>query len=167
MGSTASITSEAKLIPLTKGQVAIVDSSDFEWLNQWKWYAQTRTNRPGVFYAARTEANPKRIFMMHNVILNPGPGKEVDHKSGNTLDNRRENLRAGSHQQNGFNRKKQSGCTSQFKGVSFRSGKWDSSIRVNQKLKHLGRFENERDAALAYDAAAKTYFGNFARINFS
>jgi hypothetical protein len=151
-----------KTINLTnnKGQ-AIVDDADFEWLNKYKW----RLSNAG--YADRnTFISGQASISMHRQILGLeyGDGKECDHINGDRLDNRRENLRIVTRQQNSWNRIKSVGCTSQYKGVhwSARNKKWKSAIR----RKHLGTFTDEADAARAYDAAARELFGEFAHLNF-
>jgi len=156
----------SKTIPLTQGKVALVDDQDYEWLNQWKWqYKPT----PNTGYAVRSVGprhKQKRVYM-HRIILNPPSGKETDHINSNGLDNRRCNLRACTRSQNHMNRRKKAGCTSQFKGVAWNiyHQQWQASLMVDYKRQHLGLFENEQDAARAYNAAARERFGEFARLN--
>ena len=81
----------SKEIPLTQGKVAIVDDTDFDWLNQWKWYVLNKRPR---YYAARSvgpRGKQTRIYM-HRFILDPVSGMEPDHINGNGLDNRRANI---------------------------------------------------------------------------
>jgi hypothetical protein len=94
--------------------------------------------------------------------------KEVDHWDGSGLNNRRYNLRDVTRIQNQMNQKKKRGGSSRFKGVSRRKNakKWAARIVVNDKRLWLGVFASETKAAKAYDAAAKKYFGEFARLNF-
>ena len=103
---------------------------------------------------------------MSRVIMNCPKGKEVDHKNGNTLDNRHSNLRVCTHQENCRNRRPNKNCVSSYKGVSWFKGKWTAIINCNGKHRYLGRFKNEIDAAKAYDKAAKKAFGEFACLNF-
>lgn len=152
-------------IPLTRGAFAIVDDEDFARLNRLKWYCSASC------YAVRTVhvgGKSKPVFM-HKVIRPVPEGFEVDHINGNRLDNRRENLRRVSHQQNQRNkRQSKARRSSRFKGVfkSRRLGKWCAQIEVNERSIHVGVFTDERDAALAYDAAARYYFEDFAALNF-
>lgn len=142
---------------------AMVDDEDFDFLNQWKWYPDS-----GV-YAARTVIQPRKMkIFMHREIAGRIPGTDADHINGNTLDNRRENLRLCTHAENGRNRKKSRGKTSsQYKGVCWnkRERKYRAAIQINKKSKTLGLFRNEEEAALAYNRAAILYHGQFARLN--
>jgi HNH endonuclease len=124
----------AREIELTQGQVAIVDDEDYDWLSEWKWFAlqDGRT-----FYACRqlpSTKKKKRMVWMHRQILGAESGQEVDHISGNGLDNRRSNLRMASHAENLSNQRRRAKVgTSVFKGVSWRpqQGKWLARIRHN------------------------------------
>ena len=90
----------------------------------------------------------------------------IDHKDGNTLDNRKDNLRFCTCQQNNMNSKPRKG-TSIYKGVSWskRKKKWETGIFVNKKTIHLGYYKSEEEAALVYNLAASIHFGEFARLN--
>lgn len=156
----------SKLIPLSKGQFAIVDDEDYDWLTRWKWRIRIKKDRPNIFYVIRSAKNGP--ISMHRTILPDIPaGMEIDHINGNPLDNRRSNLRICTHRQNACNRKKMS-QTSQYKGVTWnkRSSKWQAQVMSHQKMFYLGLFTSEFDAAKAYDAAARKHFGEFARLNF-
>lgn len=149
---------------MTKGQAAIVDDADFDWLSQWKWYAQV--NESGGFYAARRESRTKLIYM-HRLINKTADGFVTDHRDGNGLNNRRGNLRTATQLQNMMNRRGKKRGTSKFKGVclsvgSNKSKVWAASIRIEGKLKFLGRFATEEEAGAAYAAAAKTHYGDFS-----
>lgn len=163
------------LIPLTQGKYAIVDAEDYKWLNQWKWHAVHYKN---TFYAARTAGKypHQHQVLMHREILNPPKGRETDHNNHNGLDNRKQNIRICTSQQNHQNQKAMIG-TSKFKGVSWQQGriykgkqykgKWHAQICYNYKGIFLGSFDNEIDAAKAYDKKAKELFGRFAKLNLS
>jgi hypothetical protein len=161
-----------KEIPLTQGKVALVDDADFEFLNQWKWYAMLNKR---VWYAVRdvrTSDGSRRLEQMHQILI---PSPQVDHRDHDGLNNQRANLRACSVRQNGANKRRWlSKTTSRFKGVFERknrrtgepNGQYRAQIRVDYKLHNLGTFGTEYEAAQVYDAAAKEHFGEFAHLNF-
>ncbi len=159
-------TTEYREIPLTQGQVAIVDAADYEWLNQWKWYAQRARN---VWYAARRKrisVNKSTIVLMHREILGISDDKSVegDHQNRNTLDNRRSNLRECTSSQNKCNQGVRSSNTSGFKGVYFNKtlGFYTGRIRVKGKLICCYR-HTAQEAYDWYCQMAKQHHGDFAR----
>jgi hypothetical protein len=154
-----------KEIQLTQGKVALVDDADFEFLSQWKWCAQRSDN---LYYASRKislDNGKTKTFRMHREIMRPPDNLLVDHKNGNTLDNRRENLRICTNQENCMNSSLPIDNKSGFKGVHLDRSKWRSRIVFNGKPIHLGMFDNPRDAGMAYNKAAIKYFGDFAKLN--
>ncbi len=156
-------------IKLTQGQYAKVDPEDFETLNQFKWCAAKDYD---TFYAirfARTANNKKTTVKMHRQIMNAKKTDIVDHKNHDGLDNRKKNLRIATASQNNANRKRGKNYgTSKYKGVikDTSSGKWRAGISYNGKHIHLGMFDDEIEAAKAYDEAAKKYYGEYAVLNF-
>lgn len=96
------------------------------------------------------------------------PDGDVDHKNGDRADNRPDNLRECTRSQNMQNRGSTRSGTSRFKGVSWcrQTGKWRASIKVHGKVRQLGRFTNEIDAAKSYDRACADVHGEFAKLNF-
>jgi len=157
-----------KQIQLTQGLVTMVDDADFDELSAHKWYA-TR-NLTGTFYAKRMAplANGKQCsVLMHRQILGAQPGEDVDHRSHDTLDNRRANIRRCTRSQNQANRRKTRGCSSQFKGVYWhtRDRKWVARINIDGKRWALGYFGDELDAARAYNKAALDEWPEFALLN--
>ena len=160
------------IIPLSKGKTAIVDAKDFNWLSEWKWYAVSFRTSKG-FYAIRTGLvgdgySHLKSIMMHRVILGSDSRNAdiVDHVNGNSLDNRRCNLRLCSKSQNGANSKVRSNNKCGLKGVSWFAPKqkYRATIHVMRKSIHLGYFHDPVEAHIAYSNAAKRYFGEFARF---
>jgi hypothetical protein len=162
-----------RILPLTKGQFALVDADDYEWLNRRKWYALKASNSPG-FYACSYETVALKTnicLLMHREILGlkRGDPRKGDHvKEWATLDNRRKNLRISTTSQNGMNRGKQSNNTSGFKGVSFspRLNKYDTRIAFNNTQIYLALTDTAEEGARIYDEAARRLYGEYARLNF-
>lgn len=97
------------------------------------------------------------------------PIHEVDHKDRNSLNDRFDNLREATRSQNGANTNKKKGCSSKYRGVTKHKNKWMAQISKSASKrdnKYLGLFENEEDAAKAYDNVARDVFGDFAQLNF-
>jgi hypothetical protein len=94
-----------KEIKLTQDQLALVDDDDFDYINQWGWYAKFQKGTHS-FYAARNEKlGDKQVTVrMHRVIMQTEPGFVVDHINHNTLDNRKANLRNVTEKQNLMNK---------------------------------------------------------------
>jgi hypothetical protein len=156
-----------KEILLTKGKVAIVDEQDYEALSAFNWFfLENKKKRTG--YAARTDKDRKTV-LMHRQILNSEKGQQTDHKDGDGLNNRRDNLRSCTHLQNQYNRDSpRKSKTSKFKGVCKVKNKkqWRVRIAANGKQINLGSTLDEELAARMYDAAAIKYHGEFAWLNF-
>ena len=91
----------------------------------------------------------------------------VDHCDGNKTNNCVSNLRWATNSENAMNQKPQLNKSSKYKGVSFNkpANKWLAHIRIDKKLKHLGCFSNENEAAEIYNKEAIKLFGEFALIN--
>lgn len=176
-----------KKIELTQNKFALVDNEDFEWLNKFKWYAHKRGNtyyveRAITILSSDKEKNIKRkqrIMYIHRLILEKKlrrklkSWEQVDHIDGCGLNNKRNNLRLANVSQNGFNSKKQEKygnkkTTSKYKGICWheQTNKWLVRIGFNGNRIHIGYFNNEIDAAKAYDKAALKYFGEYANPNF-
>ena len=155
-----------KEIQLTQGKVAIVDDEDFDKLNSLNWYAVKGKES---FYAQRQvrTSEGRKNFHMHKVIL--GVEEQVDHINLNGLDNRKENLRVATNQQNCMNvAPKHSNKTCKYKGVhKTRSGTFEIQIKINYKSYNIGRVKDEELAAKYYDAVARYYHGEYAWCNFN
>lgn len=154
-----------KEIPLTKGYIAIVDDEDHAFLSQWRWHVCIG---PKHVYAMRNSApsNGKRHhIMMHRELCPVADGYEVDHINGNSLDNRRDNLRPVTRSQNMWNRAPNINGKSRYKGVCWHKQhqKWIASIQVNKRKYHIGLFTSEDDAGRAYAERAALEFGEYNR----
>ena len=130
-------------IQLSSGLVAVVDDADHEWLSQWKWwttkgYAVRQVRRGGTL----------QTILMHRLIAEAKPGEEVDHISGDKLDNRRANLRLGTHGLNMQNLR-----TPKPRHESFsverdkKSGRWRVRVWVAGKRVAFGYYDTAEQAA--------------------
>lgn len=155
-----------RLIPLTQGQFAIVDPEDYDRLTKRKWRASW-SNYTNSFYAISNDKGS--TIKMHREVLCAPKQCLVDHKrSGQTLDNRKSNLRLANRFQNCHNRRMLKSNTSGFRGVTrnTKTNKWRAKININGKMIHLGYYEISLNAAQTYDKAAFDHYGEFAALNF-
>jgi hypothetical protein len=143
-----------KIIPLTKGYEAMVDDEDYEMLNKHKWCAVK--SRSGI-YARRALPvlnGKQRCERMHRVILGllEAGLPHADHINGNSLDNRKCNLRIVTNRQNCMNRHPKKKKTSKYPGVYWaeRDQRWVSQAQINGKHISIGYFKSEESAREAY-----------------
>jgi len=136
----------------------IVDDEDAERFSWFDWFLSSDKRYP---YAVTNVS-------LHRLILMAPKNMIADHINGDTLDNRRSNLRLVTPQQSVYNTRGHNDSSSRFKGVSYEKsrGKWAAGITVNKVHLNLGRFDDEREAARAYDRAALIHHGEFAWVNF-
>lgn len=150
------------------GSIALIDDIDAD-LAQLRWCIQSGY----VGRATYTSEGGRYGILIHRAILARMLGRELekgeltDHINGDKLDNRRCNLRLATPSQNQHNRGGWKKSATGFKGVSFhkRRGRWTAQIGHKNHLHHLGYFDTPIDAAIAYNAAAIKYHGDFARLN--
>jgi hypothetical protein len=157
-----------KLIPLTQGKFSKVDDDDFDRLTRDHGWCAMYSKKGDSFYAGHSIRRPNgktQTVRMHRIIVGATrKDQKVDHKNHDTLDNRRENLRICTTSKNMMNRKGPArGSKTCLRGVYKMedTGKFRAMIRVRGKLKHLGLFITPGEAADAYWAANKKYFGKF------
>src|SRR5437660_188582 len=92
-----------RLIPLTQGRNAIVDTEDYDWLSRWNWCAWWSKGSRSFYPKATVNG---KLILMHRLILRCGPREEGDHRNHDTLDNRKGNLRKCNRGQNARNGRK-------------------------------------------------------------
>ncbi len=168
-----------KEIALSNGGTTLVDDADFDRLCCHKWHSEKQGKTTYAVHSFGPRGGQKNRYL-HRVILGlePGDGKKVDHRNGNGLDNRRDNLRVVSSRQNlqNINRSKNQQLGG-FKGVyeieRVSKRGWAAQIVVPNpngtgrgRAKYLGVHDSPEAAARAYDAAARSLFGDFASLNF-
>jgi hypothetical protein len=175
--SNCTALSTCGFVPLTRGFTAMVDANDLQIVSALKWsvaigkLGRTRKVYAAAWVGARFSPSIRRgIVRMHRLILNNVGGSALDHIDGNGLNNRRNNLRVATNQENLRNASKfvhgrNRVATSVFKGVNYCRG-WRARITVDGKHRGLGYHATEEAAARAYDRAARQLFGEFARLNF-
>lgn len=147
-----------------------IDKDDFEKFGHYKWFVGVRRRKQSVkLYAVsqiRQDGKMKNVYL-HRLIV---PFKITDHINGDTLDNRKCNLRDCSFSENSRNSRIRIDNTTGFKGVSVdkrgsRQKRFRAYIHVERKYINLGYFQTVTEAAHAYNKAALKYHGEFARLN--
>lgn len=156
-----------KSLVLTQNKRTIIDDEDFEKVSKYKWFAKNHSGKYYALHSLPREGSTRKALRLHRFIMNAGPEDVVDHINGDTLDNRKINLRLCSQAENSRNRTKTKSNTSGFKGVRFhkRTKKWEARIGFNYKLHYLGLFDKIEEATKAYDAACKQLHREFASLN--
>lgn len=142
----------------------IVDDIDSDLANT-KWCVE---KKHGLYYVRHNHTSMHRMILERKLGRSLKPKEMSDHKNGNGLDNRRDNLRPCNHQQNMRNRGKNSRNTTGYQGVvrGDREGTWKARIEVNGKHFSKRGFPTPESAALFYDELAREHFGEFAFQNF-
>lgn len=143
----------------------LIDAADLEYVSARTWfygkrgYPVSHTSRKSL-YGHKTEP-------LHKYLLHPPQGVDIDHISGDKLDNRKSNLRFCSHQQNMFNQKRRSTNSTGYSGVSYskNAGKYEAYINRDGRKIHLGLFMSAEEAAIVRNNAAQKLYGEYARLN--
>jgi len=150
------------------GHLFPIDAEDLPKISGYKWSVSS-DGGDRMYVSTRIEG--KKIYL-HRFLLEAPHDQWVDHRNGDPLDNRKANLRLATHQQNMFNRRKShtfkgKPTASTFKGVSWDKsrGRYKAQIKKDRVNHYLGRFKDERSAAMAYYRAAQEMFGEFAHTN--
>ena len=140
-----------------KGEVikkAIIDIDDYDLVKQYKW---------GL--VSNYIINYMNNIFLHRLVINASDDKYVDHIDGNTMNNRKHNLREVTHQQNNMNKTNKGQGNNKRKGVSYRKdrGKWRAYITVDNKQINLGMYDTEEEAIKVREEAEIKYFGEYRR----
>jgi hypothetical protein len=149
------------------GYNVLIDDEDYlRFVENGPWYIDKNKKGLYVRHNALRQYKYQRAILLHRLIINASQEVEIDHINGNTLDNRKCNLRICTHSENAKNRKRNENNTSGYKGVGFlkHNRKWRSRIRVNGKKIYLGCFNTAEEAHRAYCEASKKYHGEYGRM---
>jgi hypothetical protein len=135
------------------------DLIDYDLIKDYHWIEIQKQNSTYKYLLAY---NPKtqRSIRMHQLLA----GYNIDHIDRNPFNNRRSNFRKASIAENNRNKNRQTNNSSGIIGVAWHKSKnkWHARIGINKKLKHIGYFENKKDAIKARLQAEKECFGEFA-----
>lgn len=148
-----------------KGFTVLIDDEDALLIQKNKWYKLNK--RVGQIYFGRMSKNRKCVLLHREILgLKHGDGFKVDHINGDTLDNRKVNLRICNTSENARNQKRNNRNTTGYKGVSYhkKSGKYSARITADGKLIWLGLFDTPKQAYKKYCEASKMYHGVFGRV---
>lgn len=147
----------------------LIDEEFLPLMREHRWHVHKKQKY--VMVSIRKSGSRLRgTLKLHRAVIGAKDGEHVDHKNGNVLDNRLDNLRICTQLENNRNSSSRGG-SSKFKGVSIckrSEGRlWVAQITIEKnRRKKLGRFSSEEMAAKAYDEAAKNHYGEFAKLNF-
>lgn len=149
-------------IILTDGSKCTVDEEDYPLLSRYKWHPNGKSK---TYAVTNSNVFGDKNVLMHRLIMHPARNQVVDHVNGNGLDNRKQNLRCCTINENMWNVRSKN--KHGYKGVFKRkNGTWSANIRHNGTRIYVGTFPSAKDAALAYDELAHRYFGEYALLNF-
>lgn len=153
-----------KIKPTNSNNVFLIDNCDYRRVANHNWFViKNNTHNCLKYYIVSTD-HPQ--ISLHRFVLDAKKGEVCDHINGDTFDNRRKNLRICTQRENAFNRSKNKNNTSGFTGVTLHGkNNWQARIQYEHKKVNLGTFCSRELAAIAYNTAAKSYFGEFARLN--
>jgi len=150
-------------IDLTKGYKAIIDINKYKEVSKHSWCAHETAKK--CYPETRIKG---KLIRLHQFLMGKKPFENaiIDHINGNSLDNRKSNLRWTTIKQNNHNTSSRK-STSKYKGVRWHDklNKWSAFISKGGKYFHLGMFKNESDAAKKYNKKAKEFFGEYCKLN--
>lgn len=145
-----------------------LDNEDMIFLGPYSW--TVNDNGCGQLYAKTYKYDKSKktqsTIYLHRLIMKAPKGLVVDHINGDTLDNRKCNLRLCTNSKNLLNSKKHKDSSSGFKGVRVKGKKYQATLTFNKKFYHLGYYYTAEEAAQAYDKKAFQLFGKYAKLNF-
>jgi hypothetical protein len=136
-----------------------VDEADFEYLSQFKWYAQQvgKTFRANTWVWC-TSKQKHVVIKMHRMILD-FPSQEIDHINRNGLDNQRANLRLSNRVQNNQNQVGHANSQLGIRGVTFDTSRQKFVAQYTYAGKKIigKRFDTLEEAVKAVEHARAAY----------
>ncbi len=144
---------------------ALIDVDDFDLVSQYNWGVSERVYKDTRKCYAATMQNGS-IILMHRLIMAHPSKPEVDHINGNSLDNRRCNLRPATRSENARNVGLRRDNRTGYKGVTPLNGGYAARIEVNKAAFMIGVYTTAIEAAKAYDSVARKVHKEFCRLNF-
>lgn len=151
-----------RLLDLGNGGTAFIDAEDADLVAGYGWY-QTANGYVGAMTTDRT--GKRKLLLLHRLLMGEPEGRHVDHLNGDKLDNRRENLRVATYQQNQANRRSLGrNNTSGVRGVQYMpqlsaSKPWRAQITVDRRNLHLGLFATRAEAIQTRRQAEHEHYG--------
>ena len=167
-------------LPKNSEQWASIDGYRNYQVSWWGRVRNTKTGRimkpqtsgPGYLMVRLSKNGKVVLHYIHRLVArewvgNPDEKRCVDHIDGSRTNNHWENLRYATHSENSRNMKRHTDGSSIYKGVCYNKAlnKWQAQMHMNGKQKHLGFFEDEREAGEAYNTAAREFYKEFAKLN--
>lgn len=159
-------------IPLTLGQMVIIDVDNWQRFSAYKWQAHWHLRAKTYYVTRRDNTLPGRpTVWMHREVLGLGRSlkddpRHGDHINHDGLDCRRESLRVASIYENAANKRMRRDNASGFKGVYFHHAnrKWIAQVTKGNNQMYLGTYETPEEAHYAYQAAALKLHKQFANL---
>ena len=155
----------AKVLLLSKGQVALVDDDVYEWASQHKWSPGGGSRgKPYVTRGVYLPGGKRRTVYLHREIMGAPPGIDVDHRNGDGLDNRRANLRLVSRAQNNQNRHAPATASTGVRNVYWtpRPRLYRVRLTQNNRPVDLGYYRTLEEATRAAEAGRRRLYTHSA-----
>lgn len=143
----------------------LVDSDIRDKFSAQKFNVMKMSTNPDRFYF-RFRKDGKYVYLHRHILgISNSPLLQGDHINGNTLDNRRENLRIANLQQNMYNRRKKVNSSRRYKGVYRVGDGYRCEVIKDGVSFTAGKFPTENSAAIQYNKLATYLFGEYASLN--
>ena len=157
-----------KTIQLNKDYSAYVDDEDYDKVKNFDWKVRSQTKKGKkylyVYRNLERELNTKQrsVLLHHYICGRPSEGQTLFFKDGNGLNCQKMNICFVSYSIKSYRFRKNKPSPDSFRGVR---KYYISRIKYKNKLITLGYFNDERDAAIAYNMKAIELFGENASLN--